>query len=79
MNMRIVSCITCGEEYHDSVRHTCTPQSLEMLFLYERDQPVYCSLNGDDLSRIRQEIIDNGSPAHLIAMWEKSAGRTWPG
>lgn len=48
-----------------------------MLFCEEEHYGEPATLNGDDLLLIRQEIIGNGSPANLVAMWEKSAGRSW--
>lgn len=74
MNMRY--CDVCGAEYNASrTGHTCQPADLEMAFLQEQDQPEYCNLNSDALKGLRREIIANGSPANLVRMWERSAGR----
>lgn len=74
MNMRY--CDVCGEEYNASrTTHTCQPADLEMAFLQELNQPEACNLNGDALAGLRREIIANGSPANLVALWERSAGR----
>jgi len=76
MNMRY--CDVCGEEYNAShTTHTCQTADLEKAFLQERDQPIACNLNGDALAGLRREIIANGSPAHLVRMWERSAGRNF--
>ena len=74
MNMRY--CDVCGEEHNASrTKHTCQPADLEMAFLQELNQPEACNLNGDALAGLRREIIANGSPANLVALWERSAGR----
>lgn len=76
--MNIVSCSVCGAEYNASrINHTCQPSDLEMAFLQEMDQPVACNLNGDALRGLKREIIANGSPAKLVAMWERSSGRSF--
>lgn len=78
--MNMVYCGVCGVEYNAlRTTHTCQPADLEMLFREEQHYGDAATLNADDLARIRQEIISNGSPANLIAMWEKSAGRKWQG
>jgi hypothetical protein len=74
--MNIRYCEVCGEEYNASrTKHTCQPADLEMAFLQELNQPEACNLNGDALAGLRREIIANGSPANLVALWERSAGR----
>lgn len=76
--MDMVYCSVCGKEYDRlRIRHTCRPEDLVMLFCEEEHYGEPATLNGDDLLLIRQEIIGNGSPANLVAMWEKSAGRSW--
>ena len=73
-----VYCNVCGVEYNAAdTAHTCAPGDLEIIFLEEIDQPDCCNLNFDALATIRLEIIENGSPKNLVAMWEKSAGRKW--
>lgn len=75
--MNMLYCSVCGEEYNASrTGHTCRPEGLEKIFLQEQNGEG--NLDSILLSWIRQEITDNGSPAHLVAMWEKSAGRSWP-
>ena len=76
--MNMVYCNVCGVEYNSlRVVHKCDPVELKRIFREEELHPEDCNLNGDDLKNIRQAIVDNGSPADLVAMWEKSAGRQW--
>lgn len=73
-----VYCNVCGVHYNAArMHHVCDPHDLELIFLEEIDQPEACSLNGDNLRNIKFEIEENGNPPHLVAMWEKSAGRPY--
>lgn len=45
------------------------------MFAAEQEQPEAYAIDGEMLTRMHREIEDNGSPADLVAAWEKSAGR----
>lgn len=76
--MNEVICPICKVQFNASlITHTCKPEDLAMMFLAEQEQPEAYLLNGDMLTRMHREIEDNGSPANLVAAWEKSAGRNF--